>query len=283
MRTIAHLSDLHFGRVDEQLVEPLIAGIRELRPDLVAISGELTQRARTREFTAARDFLERLPKPQIVVPGNHDVPLYNLLARFHMPLAKYQLHITADLEPFYSDEEIAVAGVNTARSLTRKGGRINRRQIASVSARLCSAAPHATRIIVTHHPFDVPIGHAEADLVGHARLAMEAWAACGADLFLSGHLHVSHTSRSAERYRIAGHSALVVQAGTTISTRGRGEANAFNVLRVERGDIRVERFEWGVEGGRFALTSAEHFVKTNAGWQTAHADSAQPPAKNAPM
>ncbi|MGB9178581.1 MAG: metallophosphoesterase, partial [Pyrinomonadaceae bacterium] len=125
MRTIVHLSDLHFGRVDYSVVKPLIEHVKEAKPDLVAVSGDLTQRARTAQFKEAREFLDALPQPQIIVPGNHDVPLHNVFARFLQPLDKYRRHITDDLEPFYADEEIAVLGLNTARSLTIKYGRIN--------------------------------------------------------------------------------------------------------------------------------------------------------------
>src|SRR3954464_5604942 len=108
MRTLVHLSDLHFGRTDQNLVKPLIKTIGEIKPDLVAVSGDLTQRARSHQFVAARAFLDALPKPQIVVPGNHDIPLRNILLRFVSPLDKYRQYITHDLLPFYSDDEIAV-------------------------------------------------------------------------------------------------------------------------------------------------------------------------------
>src|SRR2546426_7446331 len=122
MRTIVHLSDIHFGSVNEAIIAPLIRTINDLRPDVVAVSGDLTQRARAHQFKEARAFLDRLPKPQIVVPGNHDVPLHNVAARFFQPLRKYRRYITDDLRPFYYDDEIAVMGVNTARSLTIKEG-----------------------------------------------------------------------------------------------------------------------------------------------------------------
>src|SRR2546421_2446886 len=115
MRTLVHLSDLHFGRVDERLVEPLIAAVTEIDPDLVAVSGDLTQRARSHQFIEARAFLDALPQPQIVVPGNHDIPMHNVYARFFQPLDKYRRYITNELQPFYADEEIAVVGLNTAR------------------------------------------------------------------------------------------------------------------------------------------------------------------------
>ena len=234
MRSIVHLSDIHFGRVNPHVIAPMIEAITRIAPDLVAVSGDLTQRARARQFKDARAFLDRLPTPQIVVPGNHDVPLHNVAARFLQPLRGYRRYITDDLRPFYGDDEIAVLGVNTARSLTIKKGRINEAQIAWMSERLCACGPGVVKIVVTHHPFDVPEGHDERNLVGRARMAMEALARCGADLFLAGHLHVSHTSRSVTRYKIKGHSALVVQAGTAASDRGRGEANSFNVLRIDR-------------------------------------------------
>jgi 3',5'-cyclic AMP phosphodiesterase CpdA len=266
MRSIVHLSDIHFGRVNPLVVPPLIEAIDRIKPDLVAVSGDLTQRARSYQFKEAREFLDSLPKPQIVVPGNHDVPMHNVFARFVNPLRKYQRYITEDLRPFYYDEEIAVLGVNTARSLTIKGGRINEEQVAWMRARLCASDPQTVKAVVTHHPFDLPEGHHERNLVGRARMAMEALANCGADLFLAGHLHISHTGHSATRYRIKGHSALVVQAGTATSTRGRGEANSFNVIRIDRPHIAVERFEWQADRPEFALAMTERFNHTADGW-----------------
>ncbi len=266
MRTLVHLSDLHFGRVDEAIVEPLAQTVAGINPEVVVVSGDLTQRARSEQFKEAREFLDALPSPQIIVPGNHDVPLYNIFARFLQPLDKYRRFITNDLEPFYSDEEIAVLGVNTARSLTIKDGRINEEQVSKIRERLCPFGDEVTKIIVTHHPFDVPEGHREDDLVGRAQMAMEALAACGADLLLSGHLHLSHTGHTAKRYRISGHSALVVQAGTATSTRGRGESNSFNVLRIQHPHINVERLAWQPESANFTPASTETFKHTPEGW-----------------
>jgi 3',5'-cyclic AMP phosphodiesterase CpdA len=266
MRSIVHLSDIHFGRVDLAVVGPLIETINQIAPDVVAVSGDLTQRARSHQFKQARAFLDALPHPQIVVPGNHDVPLHNVFARFAQPLLKYRRYITNDLRPFHYDDEIAVLGVSTARSFTIKGGRINQRQVNWMRERLCSCDPDLVKIVVTHHPFDLPEGHNDRKLVGRARMAMELLASCGADVFLAGHLHISHTTHSARRYKIKGHSALVVQAGTAISDRGRGEANSFNVIRVERPNISVERLEWLPERGAFLTAEIENFRHTPDGW-----------------
>jgi 3',5'-cyclic AMP phosphodiesterase CpdA len=156
MRTIVHLSDLHFGRVDPDLLRPLQQLVTRLAPDVVVVSGDLTQRARTEEFKAARAWLDTLPGPQIVVPGNHDIPLYNVASRFLTPLRKYTRYVTLDLAPEYVDEEIAILGINTARSLTFKDGRVNKEQLAQMRQRMQAAGPDHTRIIVTHHPFDLP-------------------------------------------------------------------------------------------------------------------------------
>lgn len=266
MRTIVHLSDIHFGRVHLNVVEPLIRSVNEINPDLVAISGDLTQRARTYQFKEARVFLDSLPKPQIVVPGNHDVPLHNVFTRFFQPLVKYRRYITEDLQPFYADEEMAVVGVNTARSLTFKGGRVNVRQIESVREKLCPLDDRVVKAMVTHHPFDLPEGHDESDLVGRSRMAMEVLASCGADVFLAGHLHVSHTGHTAKRYNIKGHSALVVSAGTATSSRKRGEANSFNVLRIEHPAITVERLRWEPDAGHFSVSMSETFNHSPDGW-----------------
>ncbi len=266
MRTLIHLSDVHFGRVDAAIIEPLIKKVSDLEPDVVVVSGDLTQRARSAEFVEARAFLDRLPKPQIVVPGNHDVPLHNVFTRFLQPLDKYQRYITNDLEPFYADQEIAVLGINTARSLTFKGGRVNERQVALMREKLCSLDKTIVKIVVTHHPFDLPEGFGDSELVGRARMAMETLAECGADVFISGHLHVSHTGHTAKRYKIGDHSALVVQAGTATSTRGRGEANSFNIIRVEFPRITVERLEWQPAQAIFNGGAVENFYQKDNGW-----------------
>lgn len=267
MRKLVHLSDLHFGRVDYGVIEPLVATVHEMKPDVVAVSGDLTQRARSHQFVEARKFLDSLPTPQIIVPGNHDVPLYNFVARFTQPLTKYRRHITDDLEPFYADDEMAILGINTARSLTTKYGRINEQQIEVIRSRMCSFRDEMTKIIVTHHPFDVPEGHDQSELVGRAELAMRALASCGADVLLAGHLHVGHTGHTAERYKIEGHSALVISAGTATSTRSRGEANSFNVVRIQHPYIRVERLTWQAETKRFTPSSSENFEHTTKGWK----------------
>ena len=259
MRTIVHLSDLHFGRIDPAVVDALAAAVPSLRPDLVAISGDLTQRAREREFRQAREFLDRLPRPQIVIPGNHDVPLDNLVQRFLGPLTLYRRYISNDLEPFFADEEMAVAGVNTARSLTWKGGRINAAQVLTTFQKLCVLDESMIKIVVTHHPFDLPSSHSRRHLVGRAPIAMARFSQCGADVFLAGHMHQSYTGHTAARYRIAGYAALVVQAGTATSTRARGERNSFNVLRLEYPRITIERYTWA--GGAFARSGSETFER----------------------
>lgn len=267
MRKLIHLSDLHFGRTDPALLEPLIELTHRLAPDLVVISGDLTQRARSAQFRQARAFLDALPAPQLVVPGNHDVPLHNVFARFARPLDKYRRYITDELQPTYEDGEIAVVGINTARSLALQGGRINHEQMRWAQERLGAVANNVVKIIVTHHPFDVPAGHSGRLVVGRAARAMAVLAACGADIFLAGHLHVSHTSRTAQRYKISGHSAVVVQAGTAVSTRSRGEFNSFNLLSVDFSRLVVERYLWQPERQRFDKTAPEEFVRVAEGWQ----------------
>lgn len=265
MRTIVHLSDLHFGRINPDILAPLLSFIRELRPTLVAISGDLTQRARSREFVAAREFLDAIPFPQIVVPGNHDVPLHNLISRFSRSLDHYKRYISADLQPFYADEEIAVAGVNTARALTWKDGRINRWQLASLRLALAPIGADRTKIVVTHHPFDLPEG-AEGRVVGRSRLAIKTLAECGVDVLLAGHFHIADTGYTAKRYIIPGYSALIVSSGTSTSTRGRGQPNSINVIRVERPQLTIERHTWRPEAHAFDLLSAERFQRGDQGW-----------------
>ena len=270
MRTVAHLSDLHFDRVDPAVLEPLRHKLHSLAPHLVVVSGDLTQRARANQFRAAMDFLATLPRPQLVVPGNHDIPLYNVLKRFLAPLANYKRIVGDDLSPEFIDDEMAVVGVNTARSLTFKGGRINEKQVEAVRARLCGLPQEMSKVLVTHHPFNVPKHSDEKDqIVGRAGKALRKLADCGADVLLSGHLHEPHVGHTAERYKIDGFSALVVHAGTATSSRTRGSTNSFNLLRLEPRHIEVDLYQW--TGSDFIHGDTEAYDHDDHGWRNGHA------------
>ena len=266
MRTLVHLSDLHFGRVDPALLEPLRRLVHQVAPDVVVVSGDLTQRAKSEEFEAARAYLDTLPGPQIVVPGNHDISLYNVLRRFLAPLDRYKRYITDDLSPVFIDDEIAVLGVNTARSLTFKDGRVNDEQVAQIKQQLSALPKDITRVIVTHHPFDLPQSFKEDDLVDRAPMAMQVFAESGVDVLMAGHLHASHAGSTAERYRMSEYAALVIQAGTATSTRGRGETNSFNVVRIDAEKVEVDRYGWDLVGQDYSLVSTEKFFRSGNVW-----------------
>lgn len=266
MRTVVHLSDLHFGRIDPPILDPLVRFVGETKPDLVAISGDFTQRARTVEYIAARDFLDRIPFAKIVVPGNHDVPLRNLFLRFVRSLDSYRRYICDDLQPFFADEEIAVAGVNTARALTWKDGRINRRQLHKLRESFQALRGEQTRIVVTHHPFDLPAG-AQGTVVGRSRLAMITLAQCQVDMLLAGHFHIADVGHTAKRYNMPGFSALIVSSGTSTSTRARGgQSNSLNVIRIAPQRITIDRRVWAPAAQTFDLFSSEQFHRSENGW-----------------
>ena len=267
MRVIVHVSDLHFGRVDPVMPPVLARAINAVRPDIVVVSGDLTQRARRAEFLQARAFLDTLPEPRIVVPGNHDIPMHDVLSRWLRPLDKYKHYIAADTEPFHADSEVAVLGLNTARALVIKNGRLNHAQLTRAREKLAPGGEALTRVVVTHHPFDPGEGH---DLIGHAAMAMTVFAELGVDLILSGHLHVSRHSASAARYRLAGHSAVLIQAGTATSSRHRGERNAWNVIRIARPDIAIETMTWEEGKADFTVSATSHFRLGAQGWARVH-------------
>ncbi|MDQ6861381.1 MAG: metallophosphoesterase [Verrucomicrobiota bacterium] len=265
MRTVVHISDLHFGRVNPAILEPLQAFVRQVAPSLVAVSGDLTQRARTKEYLAARQFLRGLPFPQIVVPGNHDVPLRNPFNRFVKGLTGYKQFISADLQPSFVDEEIAVVGVNTARALTWKNGRINGGQLERLRRRFEHVSSGHMKIVVTHHPFDLPAG-AHGEVVGRSRVAIKTIAECKIDMLLAGHFHIAATGYTAKRYNIPGYSALIVSAGTSTSTRGRGQPNSLNVIRIAKPHVTIDRYTWHPETNLFDLLSSEKFQQSASGW-----------------
>lgn len=256
--TIVHLSDLHFGRADATVARSLRNAVWELKPHVVAISGDLTQRARRRQFRRVRSFILGLPSPHLIVPGNHDVPLFNVLARLLTPLGGYRRYITSDLTPRLSDAAVWIMGINTTRRTTLKSGRVSGAAVRQIQAALREAVPGAIRILVAHHPFD-------ADKPGRGGTrALEALTSAGIDVFLTGHLHASYTGHTAQRYLTSGRSAVVVEAATATSTRLRDEANGFNVLRIQRHTIRVETYRWNSRS--FETSDTRSFVRTDGGW-----------------
>src|SRR5436853_2444266 len=169
---LAHLSDLHFGTEEPHIVAALLDDLARAKPHLVVVTGDLTQRARAHQFEAARQFLDSIAAPRLVVPGNHDIPLYNVTARFLWPLAGYRRHIDENVEPTFADNQVAIAGVNTARSNRGAEGRISLSDIERLRG-FFSQQPHATiKILAAHHPFIPPEREPTATLVGRATQAL---------------------------------------------------------------------------------------------------------------
>jgi 3',5'-cyclic AMP phosphodiesterase CpdA len=246
MRTIAHISDLHFGRHSPTVAEDLLASVNEHRPDLVALSGDFTQRARHAEFAEALRFLNRIAPPKLVVPGNHDVPLYNVVTRFLTPLAKYNHYVLPVGLPagLFCDGEIAVLGLNTARSFTRKSGRVSLEQIAQIRRAFADLPRDIFKTLVTHHPLGFPEGEAPLEVAGRAVLALDAIRSAGVHLLLSGHHHRALSGDIGPEMNCGG-SVLILHAGTAISTRIRGaEGNTYNLIRIEGPHLSVGVMEW---------------------------------------
>ena len=267
MRLLAHISDLHFGADDPVVAEGLIKDLATLNPHLVAVSGDVTQRARRGQFRAAREYLARIDAPQIIVPGNHDVPLYNVVARFGWPLANYAEFITDNLFPTFHDAELAVAGVNTARSFTWKDGRLSADQIDQLRRYFCSQPPEVHKILVAHHPFIPPVADPTAALVANAPLALRMLESCGGALVLAGHLHLAYAGDVRPHHVEIKKSILVAQAGTAISHRRRDESNAYNLLTLDGDRLRLEVRAW--TGQKFAPSGHADYIHHDYAWTPA--------------
>jgi len=263
VRTIAHLSDLHFGRHNETAAERLLTDISELQPDLVVITGDLTERARHWQFAAARAFLEKLHYPTIIIPGNHDVPLYDVIQRFVGRLARYRLYICAELQPFFADDEIAVLGLNTARSATFSNGRISYAQAAAVKSIFAEVPADRLRILAIHHPLTVPVSTGDLPPVGRAVMARKAINEAGVQLVLSGHYHRAFSGDLPGSDPADGR-LLFVHAGTAISTRLRGEPNSYNLLRVQA--VTVTCTVRVFAGNNFADAATAHYTLDGRRW-----------------
>jgi len=272
MACLLHLSDLHFGAHDPRLVEAVEQRVLEEKPDLVVISGDFTQRARTEQFREACRFLERLREAGhdvLAVPGNHDVPLYDVFRRFLSPLTRYKRFIDDELCPFHELPGVTVLGINTARSLTFKDGRVSHEQMAFIRDTFERTDPQSMRILVTHHPlFALPVGDGPGvgKAVGRQEHALDAIADAGVDLLLAGHHHRASAHNARDLVTRAG-SSLVVQAGTATSTRLRDEEQSFNRIDVDGDSVTLTVQSWA--GDRFATGDDQRYVREGDHWRIA--------------
>ncbi len=231
MLTLAHISDLHFGRENPQLIKGLLQSLEDINPRIVVISGDLTQRARNREYRAARAFLDSLRRPFLVIAGNHDISADNLAERFFAPWRKWYRYIADTLEPKVSDKDSIVIGVNTARrsgySLDWSRGRVNSDQVAAVAEYLAEDESERLRVIAAHHPFWIPKKYRYRHLIGGRDMAITLLKKAGVDIILSGHVHFAYT------HVLDG--LIISHAGTTVSNRvEEGYPNSFNIVRGDR-------------------------------------------------
>lgn len=262
MSTLLHLSDTHFGTEVPPVVEALVALARDAGPDLVVLSGDITQRARSRQFAAARAFVDRLAAPRtLVLAGNHDIPLFNLPARAFAPYAGFQRHLGADLEPSFESDELLVLGVKTTRRWRHTDGEVSPGQIDRVATRLRAARPAQLRVVVTHQPLHVARPKDRKDLLrGHAA-ALEAWSAAGADLVLCGHIHLPQMHDLGDRLP---RTLWSIIAGTATSSRVRpGAPNSVNLIRyappgdaTQTPSCAAERWDYDARARCFARVQA---------------------------
>ena len=268
MPRLVHLSDLHFGAHDENLVEAVEWKIDQLKPDLVVISGDFTQRATTEQFKEACRFLEGLRErghEVLGVPGNHDVPLYDVLRRFLSPLTRYRRFIDDELCPFHQLDGAAVLGINTARSLTFKEGRINEEQVEFIRDTFSRTPTEAVRILVTHHPlFALTVGDEAQRAIGRHELALDAIEEAGVDMLLAGHMHHASSHDAGDLVTRAG-GTLVVQAGTATSIRMREQERSFNTIDIADGCVTITVNAW--KRDEFEPSDAQRYEWHEGRWR----------------
>ncbi len=258
---LVHISDLHFGHHDPKAAAGLAIDIAKQNADLVVASGDFTQVGSKEEFIQARAFLDTLDTPVFAVPGNHDVPAINILRRFLAPYALYRRYIAKDLEPFLEMDGVVFVGMRTARRARLEWnwghGTISRDQLEHLERRFAQASPDAIRVIVAHHPLLFPTEPMvqKTRLVKRADEALETFAGLGVRLVLSGHFHLSYVRKHEAKgttkqgaptglRQSAVAPILIAQAASTISTRLRGEANAYNIIEIGPNGISIIVREW---------------------------------------
>ncbi len=262
MTVLLHISDTHFGTEEPGVARALQAMAREQRPDGLVLSGDITQRARSAQFAAARAFCDSLAIAHVLtLPGNHDIPLYNLAARLFSPYARYMQAFGRELEPEMEVGEVLVIGVNTTRPARHKDGEVSARQIDRVVERLHRARREQLRVVVTHQPACVLRPEDEENRLHGGEVAVQAWSRAGADLVLGGHIHLPYVSDLCAHAVRVPRPLYCVQAGTALSNRVRhGSPNSVNMIRWrapaagERRLVRVERWDYDLADRRFEPT-----------------------------
>jgi 3',5'-cyclic AMP phosphodiesterase CpdA len=259
---LLHLSDPHFGTEEPAVVAAVQRLAHEQRPDAVILSGDITQRARSAQFAAARAFCDALGVQKLLVlPGNHDIPLYNVAARLFAPYAGYEQCFGRNLEPELELPQVLVVGVNTTRPQRHTDGEISRAQIERVARRVQGMPREVLRVVVTHQPACVMRPEDEKDRLHGGPEAVQAWVRAGADLVLGGHIHLPYVADFCTRHESGEHRLYCVQAGTACSRRVRhGTPNSLNIVRWDppaHGEPRVckvERWDYDLADDRFELT-----------------------------
>ena len=262
MSLLLHISDTHFGTEQPPVVDALRRMAHELRPDVVVLSGDITQRARTAQFAAAREFCDSLKVPRLLaLPGNHDIPLYNLWARMLYPYRGYRSAFGDELEPELDSDDLLVVCVNTTRPVRHKDGEVSRSQIERVAGRLRSARREQLRVVVTHQPACVMREEDEKDRLHGGLRAVRAWSKAGADLVLGGHIHLPYLTDLCARVKDTERTMFCLQAGTAVSHRVRfATPNSVNLLRWSAPapgaprECRAERWDYDLADDRFECT-----------------------------
>jgi 3',5'-cyclic AMP phosphodiesterase CpdA len=258
MSVLLQVSDPHFGTEQPAVVEALLSMVRTQAPDLVVLSGDITQRARRSQFRSARTFVDRLAVPTVIVPGNHDIPLFNFVVRLFAPYANYRRVFGENLEPVFESADLLVIGVNTTRPSRHVDGEVSAVQINRVAERLQQATNGQLRIVVTHQPVHVTRPEEKKNLLHGHREAIGAWASAGADLVMGGHIHLPYVRSLREHGHDLSRNLWVVQAGTAVSTRVRHDApNSVNLIRYTGADTLrrcvVEKWDYQSSAHTFAL------------------------------
>lgn len=259
MSTLLHISDPHFGTEQRPVCDALLALAGDIDADVVVLSGDITQRARRAQFAAARAFVERLrPKALVAIPGNHDIPLFDLATRLVAPYRGYVRAFGDDLEPTYASPALLVVGVNTTRNWRHSNGEISAAQVERAARRFEAATPEQLRIAVVHQPMAVIDPTDVENLLHGSAHAARRWAEAGCDLVLGGHIHLPYVVPMAARHAPMAREVWAVQAGTAVSARIRdGKPNSVNVIRHDREEAacRVER--WDHDAAKAAFRRAE--------------------------
>lgn len=272
--TIAHISDMHFGTEIAEVKDAILRAIIKLNPDILIVSGDITQRATSGQFAAARDFLQQIPAGlKLIIPGNHDIPLFNPFVRFFSPYARYKNAFGAREAFINPNKQLGLLGLDATSPFRHTDGYLDEKGIQLKLERMrCELAEDAFLLVAVHQPLLTAWEMDMSERLINAEAIAALFSHYKVDLVLSGHVHVPMITTTQATFASLPYHFILSSAGTAISHRTRVDTpNSFNIIHLGHGDntktMQIIQTDYDKDSNDFILSAPKIFGQNDLGWQ----------------